>query len=50
MPEAAPPSTLTSQVDLIHDQTNRTLEVKQTVPAGLAEQEQERLNKIAERE
>lgn len=36
-----------SNVDLgmqIHDQINKTLEVKQTVPAGMAEQEQQRLD------
>lgn len=42
-----------SHIDLgmqIHDQINKTLEVKQTVPAGMIEQEQQRLEQIASRE
>jgi hypothetical protein len=42
-----------SNLDLgmqIHDQINRTLEVKQTVPAGMVEAEQQRLDQIAARE
>lgn len=34
----------------IHDQINKTLEVKQTVPAGLADSEKLRLEQIAQRE
>lgn len=34
----------------VHDQMNSTLEVQQTVPFGLAEQEKERLATIADRE
>ena len=30
----------------IHDQINKTLEVKQTVPAGIAEAEKQRLEQI----
>lgn len=42
-----------SKIDLgiqINDQINRTLQVKQTVPYGIAESEEQRLNQIAARE
>jgi len=44
---------MSSGVDLgmqIHDQINKTLEVKQTIPAGIAESEKKRLEQISERE
>lgn len=44
---------MSSKMDLgmqIHDQINKTLEVKQTVPAGIADSEEARLNQIAARE
>ena len=54
-PEDAPnPSDSISQKHnkgiLIHDETNRTLEVKQTAPLSVLESDQDRLNQIAERE
>jgi hypothetical protein len=51
--DCAPLDNDSSKINLgmqIHDQINKTLEVKQTVPAGLADIENQRLEQIAARE